>query len=287
MKKNILLAMAFAIAAPCAFAQDEAPATPPPGDAPRHHEGRQGKRPQRPGMNPEQMGMFIIGEQLVLEQYDTDKDGKLSDEEKAAVKAEIDKRMKARRDEMMKKYDKDGDGKLSREERQSMRDGWAKAHPEAVKKMEERRAEMMKKYDKDGDGKLSDEEKKVRAEDWKNSRDQRPGMGEGRRGPRGGEGRPGSPNGPRRGGAMDPVMMLGHDLIMEKYDTDKDGILSDSEKEALKADVKKAIQAKRAERKAKGDQGERGKRGGRRGHHPHPGNDAPPVPGDDAPGSDE
>ena len=245
MKKNILLAMAFAIAAPCAFAQDEAPATPPPGDAPRHHEGRQGKRPQRPGMNPEQMGMFIIGEQLVLEQYDTDKDGKLSDEEKAAVKAEIDKRMKARRDEMMKKYDKDGDGKLS------------------------------------------DEEKKARAEDWKNSRDQRPGMGEGRRGPRGSEGRPGSPNGPRRGGAMDPVMMLGHDLIMEKYDTDKDGILSDSEKEALKADVKKAIQAKRAERKAKGDQGERGKRGGRRGHHPHPGNDAPPVPGDDAPGSDE
>lgn len=76
--------------------------------------------------------------QEILEKYDTDKDGKLSPEERKAAGA-------ARKAEMLAKFDKDGDGKLDKEER--------KAAGEA------RKAEMMAKFDTDGNGELSDEEK--------------------------------------------------------------------------------------------------------------------------------
>ncbi|MFT4176852.1 MAG: EF-hand domain-containing protein [Luteolibacter sp.] len=50
----------------------------------------------------------------VLEKFDKDGDGKLSEEEKAAMK-------EARKKEMLEKYDKDGDGKLSDEEKAAMK----------------------------------------------------------------------------------------------------------------------------------------------------------------------
>ena len=94
-------------------------------------------------------------EKKLLEKFDKDGDGKLSDEEKAAARKAMEA---SRRAEMLKKFDKDGDGKLSDEEKAAAR-----------KAMEERRggkgaptdrrAAMLKKFDKDGDGKLSDEEK--------------------------------------------------------------------------------------------------------------------------------
>lgn len=71
-----------------------------------------------------------------LEKFDTDKDGKLSKEEREAARAAREK-----------EFDKDGDGKLNDEERKAMR--------------EAREKKMIEKFDKDGDGKLSDEEKKA------------------------------------------------------------------------------------------------------------------------------
>ncbi len=66
----------------------------------------------------------------------------------------------ARKEAMLKKFDKDGDGKLSEEERAAMRAEIQKRRGEGGKGPNpERRAEMMKKFDKDGDGKLSEEER--------------------------------------------------------------------------------------------------------------------------------
>lgn len=53
---------------------------------------------------------------------------------------EMKARQEARKAEMLKKYDKDGDGKLSDEEKKAMREDWAKNHPEAAKRMEEMKA---------------------------------------------------------------------------------------------------------------------------------------------------
>lgn len=56
-----------------------------------------------------------------LELYDADKDGKLSEEEKATMKADKAKKMEAEKAKMMEKYDTDKDGKLSAEEKAAMK----------------------------------------------------------------------------------------------------------------------------------------------------------------------
>ena len=59
--------------------------------------------------------------QKVLEEFDTDGDGQLNEDERSALQASIQERRDARRKEILAKYDKDGDGKLNPEERQALR----------------------------------------------------------------------------------------------------------------------------------------------------------------------
>ena len=67
----------------------------------------------------------------MLKKFDKDGNGRLSDEEKTTLRAEIQNRRGGRdrkqwtpeqRDEMLKKFDTDGDGKLSQEERDTARE---------------------------------------------------------------------------------------------------------------------------------------------------------------------
>jgi Ca2+-binding EF-hand superfamily protein len=83
----------------------------------------------------------------VLAKYDTDGDGKLSDAEKAAMKADLE----AKRKELIAKFDTDGDGVLNATERAA-----AEAYVQA-----QRLAEQTAKFaelDKDSSGGLSAEE---------------------------------------------------------------------------------------------------------------------------------
>jgi hypothetical protein len=83
----------------------------------------------------------------VIKEFDKDGDGKLSDEERTAMRDTMRAKMEEQRKATLEKYDADKDGKLNKEE--------------AEKARTERQAELLKKYDKDGDGKLSDEERKA------------------------------------------------------------------------------------------------------------------------------
>ena len=91
--------------------------------------------------------------EAMLKKFDKDGDGKLSAEEKAAMKAEMQKRRgeggkgpdAARRAEMMKKFDKDGDGKLSEEERAAMRAEMQKKRGEGGKGKADGKAKPKKK----------------------------------------------------------------------------------------------------------------------------------------------
>ena len=82
----------------------------------------------------------------MLAEHDKDGDGTLSDEERAAAKEAYHAKMKAER---IARFDKDGDGELSEAEREAAKD----AHKS---KMKER---MLKRFDEDGDGQLSEEER--------------------------------------------------------------------------------------------------------------------------------
>lgn len=68
----------------------------------------------------------------MLERFDADEDGKLSDEEKQTARETIRKERKEIRTAVLKEFDKDNDGKLSEEERKGVRDWVKKNYPDAI-----------------------------------------------------------------------------------------------------------------------------------------------------------
>lgn len=79
------------------------------------------ERPERPSPE-ERREMAQKRREAMLEKYDTDKDGKLSEEERAVLNED----RKKRRAELLEKYDADGNGKLDREEIKAARDAGEK-----------------------------------------------------------------------------------------------------------------------------------------------------------------
>lgn len=81
-----------------------------------------------------------VHRQRLIQRFDKDGDGQLSEEEKAEMQSFIEERRKKGgergerrgkrpgRDEMLKEFDKDEDGKLDDEERKAMREEMAKRH---------------------------------------------------------------------------------------------------------------------------------------------------------------
>ena len=103
----------------------------------------------------------------LLAKYDTDGDGKISGEERKAIRKEL----KARHEGMIAKFDTDGDGKLN---------------------PEERKAAVTARFDADGDGVLNEEEQ-AKADAARRPRGER-----GKGGPRG-EGKKGKKGGKAEG----------------------------------------------------------------------------------------
>ena len=91
------------------------------------------------------------GRAEMLQKYDTNKDGKLDDSEKAAMRADFQAKHEQRKAEMLAKFDTNKDGKLDDTEKAAMRDA--------------RATEVFKKLDTNGDGQISlDEFKAGRAQ---------------------------------------------------------------------------------------------------------------------------
>lgn len=84
----------------------------------------------------------------ILKKYDKDGDGKLSDDEAAAWKADKQAKAEAEKKAMLEKYDADKDGKLSEEERAAMKADREKAMQEKKEKAEKAKAEKAEKKDK-------------------------------------------------------------------------------------------------------------------------------------------
>ena len=93
---------------------------------------------------------------VVLNAYDVDGDGALSDEEQATLEADLVAGCEARRAALIEAFDADGDGALSEEERATAQEAIA-AEREAERAARE--ASLLESYDADGDGELSHEER--------------------------------------------------------------------------------------------------------------------------------
>ena len=101
--------------------------------------------------NP-QRGKRDAHRERLVKRFDKDGDGKLNDEERAAMQKFIEERRKngARggkerkrpsREEILKRYDKDEDGKLSEEERKEMKAEMGKHHRRGADKESDQSAE--------------------------------------------------------------------------------------------------------------------------------------------------
>ena len=192
MKKSFIIAM---IAALPAFAQQEVPTenvTPQP-----RHWGAAGEMPKAP--NREEM------QRKMLEKFDADKDGKLSDTEKEAIKAEMKDRhgKRGKRPEGMPKFD----GKRP----EGMPEFNGKRPEGEMPKFGNKRGErpqgqmpqkMLEKFDTDKDGQLSDAEKEA----MRKARPERKGKGE-KRGPKGNK-RGERPEAPQQGADVPAVLPL-------------------------------------------------------------------------------
>ena len=225
------------------------------------------KKMNRPQLSEEQKAemkaKFEARKAEMLAKFDADKDGKLSEDERKAAHEARKAEMKAK---FMEKFDADKDGQLSDAEKEAVKADFEKNAPKFHKRgpkgprccgpkaprrpelSEEQKAEMkakfMEKFDADKDGQLSDAEKEaVKADFEKNA----PKFH--KRGPKGP--RCCGPKAPRRPELSEEQKAEMKAKFMEKFDADKDGQLSDAEKEAVKADMKAKFEARHAEMKAK------------------------------------
>ena len=178
LKKNTLIVAL--IAALPALAQETAPQQPGPR-AP--HWGAAGEMPGRKGREDFHKQM--------LEKFDADKDGQLSETEKEAMKADMEKHRAEGKNRPGVRGDRNPKGPHG-ERPEGMRPE-GKQRPEGMQRpsREDMQKKMLEKFDADKDGQLSDAEKEA----MKAARPQRGGKGQGKgRGPKG-------PRGNKRGEA--------------------------------------------------------------------------------------
>ena len=167
------------------FAQAEMPKTkdipvPAPGMEQPRHWGAAGEMPGRPSREDMQKKM--------LEKFDADKDGQLSDAEKEAIKAG----MKGKRPNFDGKRPEFDGKKGERPNFDGKRPNFDGKRPEFDGKKGERpsredmQKKMLEKFDADKDGQLSDAEKEaMKAARPQQGRGQGKGKGRGNKGPRG------------------------------------------------------------------------------------------------------
>lgn len=115
--------------------------------------------------------------QEMLERFDKDGDGKLSEEEREAAKAFMRERAMERASEHFDELDTDGNGSLSREEfmagvkqRMEKRREEMKQKRDRKEDRRDHRQELKAQFDKDGDGKLDQSEREALREHLKTKR---------------------------------------------------------------------------------------------------------------------
>ncbi len=226
----------------------ETPGPPPP--EPEHRESP-------PMGSPLQRGWQKEGMRLFMEKYDKDRDGRLNEAERREAEADAAILLRAKKEAILDRYDANGNGRLEPEELAAMRSGWEQQNPGIGRRVRHKmrnsrrdeRLDLLRRFDKDGDGQLNEEEKAAlhqwlqeyhqerhygvprpsfpdlppRREAPQKSAEPHPApCGEGGRLPRAGNTLPYPVEG-----------ILIEALILERYDTDRDGRISEEEAQAI------------------------------------------------------
>ena len=150
MKTSLLLA-ALLLSPVLTWAED----APAPAPAPPAPDGASEARPRGAALRKQ-----------VLEKFDGDKDGKLSDAEREAARAAWKDTGSELHAKVLEKFDADENGKLSDPEREALktamknrRNGRGDANKKREGKAGERHRKMLERFDEDKDGLLNESER--------------------------------------------------------------------------------------------------------------------------------
>lgn len=222
-------------------------------------------RPPLPPPFPRALHDEAIG--LLMARFDADRDGRLDDAEAAAVRQMAAELFARKKQAILDRYDRNGDGRLDEEEEARLKRDWEREHPGIgrrvrIKMVRLRRAEcteLMRRFDANRDGVLDENERRAMHEWVKNHRKNpcssmpgaeqsarhpaqpaspgarvageaertEPGASDREVPPAPGRGR-GHRNWDKLGIPPEAGIVLEH-LLLERYDTNKDGILSREE----------------------------------------------------------
>jgi len=200
MKRHLLFSALLLI--PAYSKAEDAPDVPPPAPA-AVPAAPVAPAPTAADTPPVRAGGF---RHRMMEKFDADKDGKLSETERAAAKAAFKEKGGEFRAKVLERFDADKDGKLSETERAAAK--------EAMKeKGGELRAKVLEKFDADKDGKLSDTERAAAKAAWDARQAKKGAKGKASAGDKG-----------------EDKAKEQHARLLEKFDGDKDGQLSEAER---------------------------------------------------------
>lgn len=161
---------------------------------------------------------------LIMDKYDVNRNGKLDESEKEALRKDDQRFGQERKAKILKKFDKDGDGKLNEEERAAMK--------------KEFKGEMEKRLKKDKEEKEKEDDMRPPMPPPRHGRPPAATEGEG-----GKQAHPGKDRQGKNPHALPMGMLMAHGyhLMMERFDKDRDGRLSDEELKEMRADREKFL----------------------------------------------
>jgi Ca2+-binding EF-hand superfamily protein len=128
--------------------------------------------------------------ELLVSLYDTDASGALEASELDVVKADLEARCESRREAVLERFDANGDGTLDADEREA-------AHDALRERFAERHAARVERFDRNGDGQLGPLERR------------------------------------RAGGVIRDRLADRREAIADEFDADQNGELDEAEREAL------------------------------------------------------
>lgn len=220
-----------------------APETPPPVV----HSAAQPMAVRPPLPPPFPRALHDEAVELLMARFDADHDGALNEEEAAAVKQCAAKLFAQKKKAILDRYDLDRDGRLNEKEEAQLKQDWEREHPgigrrvriHMVRLRRAERKEFFRRFDSNHDGVLDENERRTMHEQINSHR--REDSPELPQGEPGGAEPSGTKPSPGRGSAPAPPrtlralgippeagIVLEH-LLLERYDTDQNGILSSEE----------------------------------------------------------
>lgn len=196
------------------------------------------KRPHAPqAAKPEQIALRMLVRQLLIQHYDTNKNGRIDREEMVCIHQEAKHALKQQAIDLAAQFDSDKDGKLSPEEREAMRQSFGKQQRKAARRAPDGASCPVQQG-------MKERRWKKQAATEEGSQVQRPRKHRRR---------------PRMNHMAREMAYISHQLMLQAYDKDGSGQLEEQEMQLCHRDAQALYEQRKADMLSRFDQDQDGR----------------------------